>query len=271
MSSISCPLSAIPPVPRSADFVGRVYDHLSSLLAPWPVVPVSFIGAQSHSCPVSFKLKFSTLPGSCLGVLLNCRQNNPYAHIRDNMASLPILLKVFNCQEVGDGTDFLFTFCPKLFSLSLEAIMKTQSDDFRLNFVDSERSVSPRAPVWYWPKALRCLSKYGFSKFELQINRQCASFDVGLWTSVVGLPRVEGGVPQVLLREFSEGDLKLSSEGNVILPFGNPVGGRGSTLALPLLFVQRLTLVKSEGRVEWTGEGTSERFNFRASRAVSPP
>ncbi|CAL8083381.1 unnamed protein product [Prunus armeniaca] len=130
------------------------------------------------------------------------------------MASLPILLKVFNCQEVGDGTDFLFTFCPKLFSLSLEAIMKTQSDDFRLNCV---------------------------------------------------------GVPQVLLREFSEGDLKSSSEGNVVLLFGNPVGGRGSTLALPLLFVQRLTLVKSEGRVEWTGEGTSERFDFRASRAVSPP
>ncbi|CAB4293804.1 unnamed protein product [Prunus armeniaca] len=46
MSSISCPLSAIPPVPRSADFVGRVYDHLSSLLAPWPVVPVSFIAKQ---------------------------------------------------------------------------------------------------------------------------------------------------------------------------------------------------------------------------------
>ncbi|CAL2227849.1 unnamed protein product [Prunus armeniaca] len=47
MSSISCPLSAIPPVPRSADFVGRVYDHLSSLLAPWPVVPVSFIGIST--------------------------------------------------------------------------------------------------------------------------------------------------------------------------------------------------------------------------------
>ncbi|KAH0992511.1 hypothetical protein GBA52_003994 [Prunus armeniaca] len=53
MSSISCPLSAIPPVPRSADFVGRVYDHLSSLLAPWPVVPVSFIGSlndDKHLC-----------------------------------------------------------------------------------------------------------------------------------------------------------------------------------------------------------------------------
>ncbi|CAL2276727.1 unnamed protein product [Prunus armeniaca] len=121
------------------------------------------------------------------------------------------------------------------------------------------------------------------------------NFDVGLWTSVVGLPRVEGGevalmlrsvglvlkvdaegthgpgVPQVLLREFSEGDLELSSEGNVALPFGSPVGGRGSTLAHPALFVQRLMLAKSEGRVEWTGEGTSERFDFRASHAVSSP
>ncbi|CAL2228037.1 unnamed protein product [Prunus armeniaca] len=160
---------------------------------------------------------------------------------------------------------------------------------------DSKHTVSPRAPVWYRPKALRCLSKYGFSKVELQINMQYASFDVGLWTSVVGLPHVEGGevalmlrsvgsvskvdaegthgpgVPQVLLREFSEGDLELSSEGNVAIPFGSPVGGRGSTLALPALFVQRLTLAKSEGRVERTGEGTSERFDFCASRAVSSP
>ncbi|CAL2244492.1 unnamed protein product [Prunus armeniaca] len=33
----------------------------------------------------------------------------------------------------------------------------------------------------------------------------------------------------------------------------------------------RLTSVKSEDRVELTGEGTSERFDFRASRAVCPP
>ncbi|CAB4294154.1 unnamed protein product [Prunus armeniaca] len=37
--------------------------------------------------------------------------------------------------EVGDGTDFLFAFCPKLLDLSLEALMKTQSDDVRLNCV----------------------------------------------------------------------------------------------------------------------------------------
>ncbi|CAL9016709.1 unnamed protein product, partial [Prunus brigantina] len=67
------------------------------------------------------------------------------------------------------------------------------------------------------------------------------NFDVGLWTPIVGLPRAPGGevalvvrsvgtvpklgVPQVLLREFSEGDLKLFSAGNVVLPFGNPAGG----------------------------------------------
>ncbi|CAL8174625.1 unnamed protein product [Prunus armeniaca] len=36
---------------------------------------------------------------------------------------------------------------------------------------DSKRSVIPRAPVWYRPK----------------------SFDVGLWTSIVGLSRVPRG------------------------------------------------------------------------------
>ncbi|CAL2276158.1 unnamed protein product [Prunus armeniaca] len=79
------------------------------------------------------------------------------------------------------------------------------------------------------------------------------------------------GVPQVPLRESSEGDLKSSSGGITALPFGNPTWGRGQTLSLPASPAQRLTLVKSEGRVELTGEGTSERFDFRASRAVYSP
>ncbi|CAL2265791.1 unnamed protein product [Prunus armeniaca] len=62
------------------------------------------------------------------------------------------------------------------------------------------------------------------------------------------------GVPQVPLRESSEGDLKLSSGGITALPFA-----------------QRPTWMKSEGRVDLTGEGTSERFDFRASRAVYSP
>ncbi|CAL8112780.1 unnamed protein product [Prunus armeniaca] len=121
------------------------------------------------------------------------------------------------------------------------------------------------------------------------------SFDVGLWASIVRLPRVKGGevalmlrsvglipkvgaegtpgpgVPQVPLRESSEGDLKLSSGGITALSFGNPTWGRGQTLFLPASSVQRLTLAKSEGRVEPTGEGTSERFDFRASRVVCSP
>ncbi|CAL8120708.1 unnamed protein product [Prunus armeniaca] len=131
--------------------------------------------------------------------------------------------------------------------------------DGAFDLQDNKCSVRPRVLVWYWPKALRCLSKYGFSKIELQINRQYANFDVGLWTPIVGLPRVHGGevalivrsvgtvrklgVPQVLLREFSEGDLKLSSAGNVVLLF--------------------------EGRVELTCEETSGRFVFRDSREMS--
>lgn len=35
----------------------------------------------------------------------------------------------------GDWVDILLTFCPKLFRLSLEALMKTQSDDVRLNCI----------------------------------------------------------------------------------------------------------------------------------------
>ncbi|CAL8174223.1 unnamed protein product [Prunus armeniaca] len=141
-----------------------------------------------------------------------------------------------------------------------------------------KHTVSPRAPVWYRPKALRCLS---LGRCAICLKFRCGTLDISCGTATCrrggGCPNVAiggfgtEGVPQVLLREFSEGDLELSPEGNVALPFGSPVGGRGSTLALPALFVQRLTLAKLEGRVEWMGEGTSERFDFRASRAVSSP
>ncbi|CAB4293776.1 unnamed protein product [Prunus armeniaca] len=121
----------------SADFVARVSDRLSSGALAWS------------------RRQLYTL--HCLGVLLNCQKNNPYAHIRDKYGlitnlveglQLPseeirgeilfVLYKVSVLQyasEVGDGTDFLFAFCPKLLRLSLEALMKTQSDDVRLNCV----------------------------------------------------------------------------------------------------------------------------------------
>lgn len=37
--------------------------------------------------------------------------------------------------EDADGSDLLFSFCPKLVRLSLEVLMKTQSDDVRLNCI----------------------------------------------------------------------------------------------------------------------------------------
>ncbi|KAI5350287.1 hypothetical protein L3X38_003178 [Prunus dulcis] len=121
----------------SADFVARVSDRLSS-------------GALAWSLRHLYTLH-------CLGILLNCQQNNPYAHIREKYGlitnlveglQLPseeirgeilfVLYKVSVLQyasEVGIGTDFLFAFCPKLLRLSLEALMKTQSDVVRLNCV----------------------------------------------------------------------------------------------------------------------------------------
>ncbi|KAM1049872.1 hypothetical protein ACFX11_031935 [Malus domestica] len=121
----------------SADFVARVSDRLSSGSLAWS------------------RRQVYTL--HCLGVLLNCQQTNPYAHIRDKYGlitnlvaglQLPseeirgeilfVLYKVSVLQyasEDGDGTDILFAFCPKLLHLSLEALMKTQSDDVRLNCV----------------------------------------------------------------------------------------------------------------------------------------
>ncbi|KAK9288539.1 hypothetical protein L1049_016998 [Liquidambar formosana] len=93
----------------------------------------------------------------CLGVLLNCPMNNPYSHIKNKDAlvsnlvaglQLPseeirgeilfILYKFSILQYAskdGDGADDLYAYCPKLLCLSLEALMKTQSDDVRLNCV----------------------------------------------------------------------------------------------------------------------------------------
>lgn len=35
--------------------------------------------------------------------------------------------------EDGDGTDVLLAFCPKILHLVMDALMKTQIDDVRLN------------------------------------------------------------------------------------------------------------------------------------------
>ncbi|PSS34576.1 hypothetical protein CEY00_Acc01679 [Actinidia chinensis var. chinensis] len=91
----------------------------------------------------------------CLGVLLGYKKNNLYSHISDKEAlvfnlvtglQLPseeirgeilfVLYKISILQysyKDDDATDVLYSFCPKLLYLSLEALTKTQSDDVRLN------------------------------------------------------------------------------------------------------------------------------------------
>ncbi|GFY82236.1 putative recombination initiation defect 1 [Actinidia rufa] len=91
----------------------------------------------------------------CLGILLGYKKNNLYSHISDKDAlvfnlvtglQLPseeirgeilfVLYKISILQysyKDDDATDVLYSFCPKLLYLSLEALTKTQSDDVRLN------------------------------------------------------------------------------------------------------------------------------------------
>ncbi|KAI3997742.1 hypothetical protein MKX01_007629 [Papaver californicum] len=87
----------------------------------------------------------------CFGVLLSHQKNDLLVHIKDkgalisnlvNGLHLPseeirgeilfVLFKVFLLQA-GDDPEDLLIYCPKLLSLSLEALMKTQSDEVRTN------------------------------------------------------------------------------------------------------------------------------------------
>ncbi|CAL8114812.1 unnamed protein product [Prunus armeniaca] len=98
--------------------------------------------------------------------------------------------------------------------------------------LNSKHTVNPRAPVWYRPKALRCLSLgrcaicLEFRCGTLGINRGAATCQSGQGcpNDVIGRSCTEG-VNQVPLRESSEGDLNSSSGENTALPFGNPTGG----------------------------------------------
>ncbi|CAL8155405.1 unnamed protein product [Prunus armeniaca] len=117
-------------------------------------------------------------------------------------------------------------------------------------------------------------------------------FDVGLWTSVVGLPRVRGGEVALMFRsvglipkEGAEGKpwpwFSPRVRHSLAVHFGTNrsppsplarVFGRGFEVVFGRNYgPTRLTLAKSEGGVELTGEGTSEHFDFRASRAVCSP
>ncbi|CAK9139716.1 unnamed protein product [Ilex paraguariensis] len=119
------------------EFVTRVGDKLSSGALGWSRRQVYMV--------------------HCLGVLLDHQEENPYLQIKDKNAlvvnlvtglQLPsedirgeilfVLYKISLLQYVykDDGcADVLFVNCPKLLYLSLEALMKTQSDDVRLNCV----------------------------------------------------------------------------------------------------------------------------------------
>ncbi|XP_062105093.1 protein PUTATIVE RECOMBINATION INITIATION DEFECT 1 [Humulus lupulus] len=114
-------------------FVARVSDRLSSGALCWSRRQVYML--------------------HCLGVLLKFEKDDLYAHIKDKYylvsnlvggLQLPsdeirgeiffVLYRLCLLQD-GDGDDILSTFCPKLLHLSLEALVKTQVDDVRLNCV----------------------------------------------------------------------------------------------------------------------------------------
>ncbi|GAV58983.1 hypothetical protein CFOL_v3_02516 [Cephalotus follicularis] len=119
------------------DFVSRVSELISSRALAWS-------RRQVHTL-------------HCFGILLNCDTNNPYAYIKDKEALVSNLvaglqlpseeirgeilfvlykLSVLQYEAKDDnGADVLGSFCPKLLHLSLEALIKTEADDVRLNCV----------------------------------------------------------------------------------------------------------------------------------------
>ncbi|XP_010278448.1 PREDICTED: protein PRD1 isoform X2 [Nelumbo nucifera] len=119
------------------DFIARITERLSSAALSWS--------------------RRQVYPLHCLGVLLNRQTDNTSCHIKDKGAlianlvtglQLPseeirgeiffVLYKLAILQDVsgyGDETDNLLASCPKLLYISLEALMKTQSDEVRLNCV----------------------------------------------------------------------------------------------------------------------------------------
>ncbi|GKV28605.1 hypothetical protein SLEP1_g37628 [Rubroshorea leprosula] len=99
----------------TADFVARVADTLSSGVLAWS-------RRQLHML-------------HCFGVLLNCQTTDPSAYIKDKGALVSNLVAGLQLPRVSDEADVLHSFCPDLLRLSLEALMKTQRDDVRLNCV----------------------------------------------------------------------------------------------------------------------------------------
>ncbi|KAI3869080.1 hypothetical protein MKX03_005022 [Papaver bracteatum] len=115
----------------SREFIVRISDFLSSGSLAWSRRQIYML--------------------HCFGVLLSNQKNDLSVHIKDrgalicnlvNGLQLPseeirgeilfVLFKVFLLQA-GDDPEDLLIYCPKLLSLSLEALMKTQSDEVRMN------------------------------------------------------------------------------------------------------------------------------------------
>ncbi|EYU38964.1 hypothetical protein MIMGU_mgv1a020726mg [Erythranthe guttata] len=119
------------------EFVARVSDCLSS-------------GSLAWSRRQMYMLH-------CFGVLLDNQDSNLYTSIKNKDAlifNLVTGLQLSNDEIQGEimfvlyrssllhytymddsGTDFLLAYCPKLLHISLDILMKTQSDDVRLNCV----------------------------------------------------------------------------------------------------------------------------------------
>ncbi|KAL1350072.1 hypothetical protein HN51_026526 [Arachis hypogaea] len=119
------------------EFVSRVSDRIASGTLAWS-------SRQLHMI-------------HCLGVLLNCENDDLIAHIRDVYSLITILVtglqlpsdeirgeilfvlyKLYalkNTSAEGDDTDILVSFCPKLLYLLGDVLMKSQNDDVRLNCI----------------------------------------------------------------------------------------------------------------------------------------
>ncbi|CAL2230839.1 unnamed protein product [Prunus armeniaca] len=149
---------------------------------------------------------------------------------------------------------------------------------------DSKHTVSPRAPVWYRPKALRCLS---LGRCAICLEFRCGTLDISCGTATCerrrGCPNAaiggfgtEGGCRRHPWPWFSP-RVRYSLAVHLRINRSPPsplvrVLGRGFEVVFSMKGgPTRLTLAKSEGRVQRTGEWTSERLDFRAPRAVSPP
>ncbi|PWA68364.1 protein PRD1 [Artemisia annua] len=107
----------------------------------------------------------------CLGVLLDLDKNDPYTYIKDKDAlylnlvtglQLPseeiqgeILFVLYKLCAIGDvwmdsgNGDVLFGHCSKILQLSLEALLKTQRDDVRMNCVGVLLDLDKSDPYTY--------------------------------------------------------------------------------------------------------------------------